>query len=60
MTPRELMDWGPVRCYALVPRTVIHEGLVIAITADSVLVRDDKSNSMWFPVTQVEAVGSRG
>lgn len=60
MTPQELIDWGPVRCYSLVPREVIHQGVVIATSGEKVLVRDDEGRQVWWYAAQTEPVGAAG
>jgi hypothetical protein len=57
VTPRELIDWGPVRCLSDLGREVIHEGIVIATTIDAVLVRSAAGEMRWFKTVDVEPAG---
>lgn len=58
MTPRELIEWGRVRCHDPETGEVTHEGTVTAATRTQVQVRDDKGESRWFLALQCEPVGT--
>lgn len=60
MNARELIEWGPVRCYDGDPPAPVHEGIVTATTDTRVQVRNADGESLWFDVEQCVAVGAGG
>lgn len=56
MTPAQLLDWGVARC--LTPRDGIDEGMVIASSANQVLIRHHSGRQAWFQAAEVEPAGT--
>lgn len=54
MTPRQLIEWGPVTC--LYPRYGISGGTVIATSVDDCVLVRDAFGQAWFYAGEVEAV----
>lgn len=58
MTPRELIEWGPVRCRSAATGQVVYQGTVTAATATDVQVHASPDDSRWFNATLCEPVGA--
>lgn len=57
MTPRELIEWGPVRCRSAATNRVVYEGTVTAATDTQVQVHAGPDDSRWFDAAMCDPVG---